>query len=396
IETALRSTAYRDGQILERITNHHITIDNMKPAISIIEAEDGKKIRDAAVLSYNTSDNTASVEVQYSPDNQTWTTAGIDYSSSNFAFDATNLSGTVWIRATAVTRTGHTASTSTSFEIAEDAGLGTFGRLSFIINSLEVGWTFLKRISAVGEPEGVPGNLYKSFFDARGTDSYFAFFVFVPLVILSLFAPFVYLTRKKRFGMLDGLMLAYIIFHLFIYVNVSTSQGGGYDVRWYLPLYLPFLYFAVVAVKNILKDTFSNVLRTYLASLVVLLPVFVWAMWITSLNRPRYMVVNGYHFSRIAGVFGDAMLVSIVLVFTLYLLNKKGWLTCKDKGRMTLEKIVSSFIGVSIFPGTLLLFVTMVLRSRGLPEAITVSGRDFTTVIPIIRAVQDFLLGLLT
>ena len=186
LETALRSIAYHDGQAMETFTTDNITIDNRKPSISIVTPADGEDIKDATVVSYKTSNNTAHVELQYSTDGQPWQPAGIDYSSSRLAFDIGNLSGDIRLRAIAVSRTGMNASDMVALHVVEDGRISAFGKLSFIVNSLDVGWTFLQRMSALGEPGETPGHLYKSFVNARGTEGDFAFFVFVPFFVLSL------------------------------------------------------------------------------------------------------------------------------------------------------------------------------------------------------------------
>ncbi|MFO8133514.1 MAG: Ig-like domain-containing protein [Thermoplasmatota archaeon] len=386
--TALRATAHHDGQVMETMTTRGITIDNRMPTISITEPAAGAEIRDVAVVSYNTSDNTAYVEVQYSPDNRTWQTAGVDYSSSRFALDVSNLTGNIWLKTIAVSRTRLNATAHTSFRVVRETEMGALGRLSFIVNSLEVGWEFLKRVSAVGEPEKVPLNLYKSFFNARGTEASFAFFVFVPLFILSLFSPLVYLWKKKSFSMLDGLMLTYIILHLFIFVNVSVTQGGGYDMRWYLPLHLPFLYFATVFIIGYVPSRIRSIEKTYWYSMLVLLPVFIWVLYITSLNQ-RYFFGNINHFIEVSRLFGIILVATLTATVLLERLRRWGGLQCN------IGSLLPPLAGVGVFSGTLAVLITNILISRGLPASYIPGNDKFTMFIPVVRLLQDVLHQLL-
>lgn len=188
----------------------------------------------------------------------------------------------------------------------------------------------LKLQSVLGEPEKIPVNFYKSFFNARGTDAHFAFFVFVPFLILSFFAPIPYLKKKRKFGMIDGLMLSYIILHLFIFLNISIHQGGGYDMRFYLPLHLPFLYFSIVATEDLITTRFWDIMKSYFASLIVLFPVFVWVFWITSYHKVG-ITATFLNFVTICRFFGDVMIILLPVSLVVWILLGENYLQELEK-----------------------------------------------------------------
>ena len=387
----VRAIAYRDGKVVGTDVNENITIDNIVPDIKIVEPEKGEDVKDSALVRYNTSNNTAFVKIQYSTDNKTWKTAGIDLSGQGFIFPVENYTGNIFLRATAFSSSGLNSSDITTFKIMKEKEMTAFGKLTFILNSINVGWNFLKLQSVLGEPGEIPVNFYKSFFNARGTDAHFAFFVFVPFLVLSFFAPITYLKKKRKFGMIDGLMLSYIILHLFIFLNISIHQGGGYDMRWYLPLHLPFLYFAVVATEDLITTRFWDIMKAYLASLIVLFPVFIWAFWITSLNKVG-TIATFLNLVTICRSFGDAMIILLLTSLGIWiLLRKKQYTRVGRKLEDILNQILPSLIGVSMFVGTLILAVTTIIYSRGLYKSYTGSGTNFTMIIPAIKALQHIL-----
>jgi len=347
-------------------------------------------VKDFALVRYNTCNNTAFVKIQYSTDNKTWKTAGVDISGRNFIFPVENYTGNIFLKATAFSDSGLNSSDITIFKIMKEKEMTAFGKLTFILNSINVGWSFLKLQSVLGEPGEIPVNFYKSFFNARGTDAHFAFFVFVPFLVLSFFAPITYLKKKRKFGMIDGLMFSYIILHLFIFLNISIHQGGGYDVRWYLPLHLPFLYFSIVATEDLITTRFWDIMKAYFASLIVLFPVFILLLW--TINYKGSFYIN--KFSR---VFGDAFMILLLLSFILWMLLRKRlfFKEAKKINEEILDQIFASLIGISMFLGTWILTAINILYSRGLYITCTQSGIDFTMVIPIIRILQHLLQGIL-
>jgi len=391
----VRAIAYRDGKVVSTDVNENITIDNIVPDIKIVEPEKGEDVKDFALVRYNTCNNTAFVEIQYSTDNKTWKTAGVDISGRNFIFPVENYTGNIFLKATAFSDSGLNSSYITTFKIMKEKEMTAFGKLTFILNSINVGWNFLKLQSVLGEPGEIPVNFYKSFFNARGTDAHFAFFVFVPFLVLSFFAPITYLKKKRKFGMIDGLMLSYIILHLFIFLNISIHQGGGYDVRWYLPLHLPFLYFSIVATEDLITTRFWDIMKAYFVSLIVLFPVFIWAFWITSLNKVGFLATF-LNFVTICRFFGDALIILLPISLVVWILFREKLSTrIGKKYRDISDQILPSLVGVSMFVGTLILIVITILYSRGLYKTCTQSGIDFTMVIPIIKIAQYLLQGIL-
>lgn len=393
----VRAIAYHDEKVVSTDVNKNITIDNTVPTIKIIEPERGEDVKDFALVRYNTSNNTAFVKVQYSTDNKTWETAGVDLSGRSFIFPAENHTGHVFLRATAFSMSGLNSPDMIMFNIVKEKEITAFGKITFILNSINVGWNFLKLQSVLGEPEKIPVNFYKSFFNARGTDAHFAFFVFVPFLILSFFAPISYLKKKRKFGVMDGLMLSYIALHLFIFLNISIHQGGGHDMRFYLPLHLPFLYFGMVVAEEVINVRVFTVVKTYLVSLVALLPLFLFVDWITTLNTLS-RGVKANHFFSVSRIFSDVLMVVLFVAFVLYLVHKRGFVrlfTLRSGREDTLKSTLKALMGIALFSGTMLLALTMILYSRGLPVSWNESNEVFSLVIPVAKSLQELLQNIL-
>jgi len=183
--------------------------------------------------------------------------------------------------------------------------------------------------------------------------------------------------------MIDGLMFSYILLHLFIFLNISLHQGGGYDMRFYLPLHLPFLYFSIVATENLIAKRFWDIMKAYFASILILFPVFIWAFWITGYKKIFYLT----KFSRI---FGDVLLILLFISSILCILANK-----KEKHKGIFDQIFSSFFGISMFLGTWILSIITIVYSRGLYKAYTESGMNFTMVLPVIKMLQEILQNIL-
>jgi len=160
-------------------------------------------------------------------------------------------------------------------------------------------------------------------------------------------------------------------------------------VRWYLPLHLPFLYFSIVATEDLITTRFWDIMKSYLISLIVLFPVFIWALWFTNSKGIFYII----KFNRFLGrVFAILLFFS----FILWVGYKKIFLR-KIEGKCSniLNQIFSSFIGISMFLGTWILTVITILYSRGLCKTYTEGGTAFTMAIPVISLLQQVLQGIL-
>ncbi len=382
----VKATAYSGDSVIGVDINKNVTVDNRKPVIKIVEPLYEEKVESFVMLEYNTSDNVAFVEVDYSKDNKTWQTAGITLSASHFLLPVENFSGKLFLKAIAFTNTGLQSYDHITVYVVREKKITFFEKFVFIINSVQVGWNMLKDVSAIGKINEVPINLYKSFFNAKGTDSSFAFFIFVPFLFLSFFSPLAYLKRKQKFGVIDGLMLSYILLQLFFFVNMSTHQGGGYDVRFYLPLHIPFLYFSIVATKELITKKFWDIIKAYLASLLILFPTLTWTICLMGYKGSYYLI----KFDRI---LGRAILISLAISFILWILSKERIFLRKIKRRYaeTFDKIFAAFIGLSIFFGTWILILITIIYSRGLPADYTESGTGFSMIIPLIKSLQDVL-----
>ena len=378
IKTAIRVIAYNGENVIGIDVKKNITIDNRKPFIKISSPAKGEKLQDFAIIEYNISNNTAFVEIQYSIDNKTWYGAGYSLSRK---FLLSDVKGKIFAKVIAFTRAGLSSYDETCFEIMEKKKITLLSKIRFILNSVHVGINFFKDRSAIGHLQEVPWKLYKSFFNAKGTDSSFAFFIFVPFLILSLFSPISYIKKKRKFGMIDGLMLAYIFLHPLFFIDMSTQQGGGYDVRFYLPLHIPFLYFGLISVESLITRNFWNTLLSYIISFTILFPVFLWIISLIDYKGLFYLVKFSRFFGRIF----------VFLIFFLYIL----WKVSHIEKRKTLEYALTTFIGISMFFGSWLLILMMLVYSRGIYFIYTESGSNFSMMIPLVKVLQDILQNLL-
>jgi len=149
-----------------------------------------------------------------------------------------------------------------------------------------------------------------------------------------------------------------------------------------------------VATEDLITTRFWDIMKAYLASLIVLFPVFIWAFWITSLDK-QYYSANLDHFIGISRILGDILLISLVISFILWALGRNK-LVKSAKKREMLKHIFPSLMGISIFSGTLTLFViTIISTPRGLSASQTASGIKFTILIPAIKTLHNYLESLL-
>ena len=178
---------------------------------------------------------------------------------------------------------------------------------------------------------------------------------------------------------MEQLMIVYIITHLFFFTNMSTQQGGGYDVRFYLPLHIPFLYFSLVTVENFVTKRSTSIHVSYLFSLFFLFPALIWSAILTN-------HLGSYYLTRLTRTFAKSIIIVLVIVFTSYMAVKK---------RMNeLSQLIITFIGISLFVGTWILILTMIVYSRGIYGTYN-NGINFSMMIPIMRLIQQFLQALL-
>lgn len=373
----IKAIAYSGNQLVGMDIRRNITIDNRKPVIKILSPAMGEKLRDFAIIEYNTSNNTAFVELQYSKDNKTWNKGGICFSG----FLLTGIKGKIFVKVVAYTKAGLQNYDETHFEILGKKRLTSFTKIVFILHSIWIGLKFFEDRSAIGHLSDIPSRLYKSFFNAEGTESSFAFFTFTPLLILSLFSPFIYLKKKKKIGLIEKLMISYIFIHLIFFAEMSTQQGGGYDVRFYFPLHIPFMYFTLVSISGLIEKNFKSILFSYALAIVFLFPAFVWFLLSTNFLGWFYIV----KFTRI---IAKGVLFSLVFIFSLFLLTK-------EKGKKLLSPCLISFIGISLFVSTWILIIVMIVYSRGIYYMYVPDKKTFTMIIPFMKLVQNLLQNLL-
>lgn len=377
IKTAIRVIAYSGKDIIGIDVKENITIDNRKPFIKISSPTKGEKLEDFAIIEYNISNNSAFVEILYSTDNKTWYSAGYTLSRK---FLLSGVEGKIFAKVIAFTKAGVSSYDETYFVIMERKKITLLSKIRFIMHSIHIGINFFKDLSAIGHLHEVPWKLYKSFFSAEGTDSSFAFFTFVPFLILSLFSPVAYI-KKRKIKLIEWLMVTYIIIHLFFFIDVSTQQGGGYDVRFYLPLHVPFLFFSLIMV-----DYFGIEIKkaaiAYFFSFVFILPALIWSAILTN-------HIGCYYLIKLTRPFAKAVLYVLFILAISLIFNR-------DKKREEyLKELITTFIGASLFVGTWILILTMIVYSRGVYYLFTESNEDFSMIIPFIKILQDFLQNLL-
>ena len=382
LKTKVRVIAYKNEKVYE-IDENEVTIDNRKVYINISEPANNERLKEFAILRVNTSKNAICTVYQYSKDNISWLTAGYGTPTEPFLMPLENFSGKLFLRVISFSRVNQ-ASDSICIYVIKERGVTLLDKIKFVLSSIRVGFNVFKQFSAIGNFREIPWKLYKSFFNAEGTDSSFAFFTFVPFLILSLYAPITYIRKKRKFGMVDSLMLLYIFIHLLFFVNTSTQQGGGYDVRFYLPLHIPFLYFSLVSAESLIAKEFRNALLSYLSSLVILLPVFIWLVVVLNYK-------GLFHLIKFSRFFGRIFVSFLLYSYFLWIL----WQQKSRNIRRITEYLLISFIGICLFFGSWLLLLTMIVYSRGIYYLYTGSNENFSMMIPLIKQIQQILQTLL-
>jgi len=183
--------------------------------------------------------------------------------------------------------------------------------------------------------------------------------------------------------MIDRLMFTYIVCHLFIFVNVSIHQGGGDDMRWYLPLHLPFVYFSVVVMNTLFKGWVRPVIKSYLASLIVLFPVLLWTCWITGYQRL-------YWLAQLSRWLNDILLICIALIFGYLTYTYYRQIAGKHpKVIPSIKNLFFSLLGVAMFSSTWILFIISVVYSRRIFSVYPGSRAGMSMMVPIMRGLQE-------
>lgn len=376
-KTKIKAIAYGEKG-LYGIDEHATIIDNRKVFVRMDEPYQGEKVKDFVIIKTNTSDNALCLKYLYSTDNKSWLVAGYALPNQSFLLPLNNLSGKVYLKCIAFSRTKRSEDYAYIY-VTKEKNPTLLAKIGFILKSIRIAFVFFKDLSIMGDIKNAPIKLYRSFFDARDTDSSFSFITFVPFFVLSFFSPIFYIKRKTKINLMEQLMIVYIITHLFFFTNMSTQQGGGYDVRFYLPLHIPFLYFSLVTVENFVTKRSTSIHVSYLFSLFFLFPALIWSAILTN-------HLGSYYLTILTRTFAKSIIIVLVIVFTSYMAVKK---------RMNeLSQLIITFIGISLFVGTWILILTMIVYSRGIYGTYN-NGINFSMMIPIMRLIQQFLQALL-
>ena len=205
----------------------------------------------------------------------------------------------------------------------------------------------------------IPQNLFNALFYVNMPVT-LSLFQICPLLILPLIAGVMYLAKVVVGGLRSGsskslsinagfalnlLFAIYIGAHLLVYAPFG-DQGFGLDMRYYVPLYVPLLFFTLVVIKNVVKHGgFTE--RSYIVSWAVL--IFVAACILhTPVNLGR-ILSDGFSFNR---TIGTVTLLSMTL-FIPYLLGVKSNL-----------KWLSVLVGFATFVSSCWLFVAVLIWQK--------------------------------
>jgi len=204
----------------------------------------------------------------------------------------------------------------------------------------------------------IPQNLYNALFYVNMPVT-LSLFQICPLLILPVFAGVPYLARavgKLRSGLpplnisrdfaLNLVFAIYIGAHLLVYAPFG-DQGFGLDMRYYLPLYVPLLFFSLVVIKDVVERG-RFITRSYVFSWAVLIFVATYIVY-APLNLGS--IVNGIGFS-LNRTIGTATLLSMAL-FIPYLVGFKGNIKC-----------LSALVGFAAFVSSCWLFVAVLIWQK--------------------------------
>jgi hypothetical protein len=250
-------------------------------------------------------------------------------------------------------------------DLVSDASLTTTGGSSGILGLLlKIPSFFLDTWKPEFLPY-IPQNLYNALFYVNMPVT-LSLFQICPLLILPVIAGILYLARKVgvlRSGLpslnistdfaVSLIFAVYIGVHLLVYAPFG-DQGFGLDMRYYVPLYVPLLFFSLVVIKDVVKRG-GFITRSYLLSWGVL--IFAAAcMAYAPLNLDNILRGFGFSFNR---TIGTATLLLMTL-FIPYLVGFKGN-----------TKWLSALVGFATFVSSCWLFAAVLIWQKtpiGIPR----------------------------
>ncbi|HXY87398.1 MAG TPA: hypothetical protein VEG44_03070 [Candidatus Acidoferrales bacterium] len=245
-------------------------------------------------------------------------------------------------------------------ELASESSVATSGSSSSIPGLLlKIPSLFLNTWKPEFLPY-IPQNLFNALFYVNMPVT-LSLFQICPLLILPVIAGVLYLARtlvgKLRSGPSNPLNISggfalnlvfaiYIAAHLLAYAPFG-DQGFGLDMRYYVPLYVPLLFFSLVVIKDVVKRG-GFITRSYIFSWAILIFVAAYIVHIP-LNLDSIVKGIGFSFNR---TIGTATLLSMAL-FIPYLIGFKGNL-----------KWLSVLVGFATFVSSCWLFVAVLIWQK--------------------------------
>jgi hypothetical protein len=204
----------------------------------------------------------------------------------------------------------------------------------------------------------IPQNLYNALFYVNMPVT-LSLFQICPLLILPVIAGVLYLARTVsalRLGLpplnisrdfaVNLLFAVYIVVHLLVYAPFG-DQGFGLDMRYYVPLYVPLLFFTLVVIKEIVKRG-GFITRSYVLSWGVLIFAAACIAY-APLNLDNILRGIGFSLNR---TIGTATLL-IMALFIPYFVGFKGNV-----------KWLSALVGFATFVSSFWLFVTVLIWQK--------------------------------
>jgi hypothetical protein len=192
-------------------------------------------------------------------------------------------------------------------------------------------------------------------------------FQICPLLIVPLWAAIPYVAQKlvklsqsqmhlriDRKRAIAGTFFVYIIAHLIIYAPIQ-DQGFGLDMRYYLPLYIPLLFFTLASIQGILANN-SRIARAFSAVWGIFLGVVL--VYAVLLAPPISGLLSTLSFPFI-GTLGVVTAVLMVL-FVPYV-----------TGRKKLAKELAILVGFATFVSSYWLVVACLIWQKtpiGIPR----------------------------
>lgn len=204
----------------------------------------------------------------------------------------------------------------------------------------------------------IPQNLYNALFYVNMPVT-LSLFQICPLLVLPVIAGVPYLARTvgklrsrslplniSRDFALNLVFAIYIGAHLLVYAPFG-DQGFGLDMRYYVPLYVPLLFFSLVVIKDVVERG-RFITRSYVLSWAVL--IFVAAYFVYApLNLDSIVKGIGFSLNR---TIGTATLL-IMALFIPYLVGFKGNIKC-----------LSALVGFAAFVSSFWLFVAVLIWQK--------------------------------